>query len=132
MKKIIIIIVAALVVAGGVVYFLFLAPPPEPETVFYVPGDYFVTNIKDSGRLLKTTIVIEISTTDPSGVTEYLTEHNHILRDHIVFALRSKTEDELRSDSVDKVLRTEIVQMLKTNMSLDYIETIYFNDYVIQ
>ncbi len=132
MKKIIIIIIVALVVAGGAVYLMFLAPPPEAETIFYVPGDYFVTNIKDSARLLKTTIVMEIRTTDPSGAKEYLTEHNHILRDNIVFTLRSRTEEDLRSEGIDEQLRAEIVEIISSRMGLDYIETIYFNDYVIQ
>lgn len=132
MKKILIIVIVALIVAGAAVYLLFLMPPPDPETVYYVPGDYFVTNIADSTRLLKTTIVLELSTADPDGVTAYLTENNHILRDIIVFTLRSKTEEELRSNEVEKTLRDEIVNNLEKKMGLDYIETIYFNDYVIQ
>ena len=132
MKKILIIIGVVVVVAGAAVYFLFLAPPPEPETMYYVPGDYFVTNIADSTRLLKATIVLEISTTEPDKVTDYLTENNHIIRDIIVFTLRSKTEAELRSNGIEETLRTEIVSNLKSKMGLDYITTIYFNDYVIQ
>lgn len=132
MKKILIIVAIAVIVAGAAVYLLFLMPPPAAETVYYVPGDYFVTNIADSTRLLKTTIVLEISTTEPDKVTEYLTQNNHIIRDIIVFELRSKTEDELRSNEIEKTLRDEIVTSLESKMGLDYIETIYFNDYVIQ
>lgn len=132
MKKILIIIAIAVVVAGAAAYLLFFMPAPEPETVYYVPGDYFVTNIADSTRLLKSTIVLELSTTDKEGVTKYLTENNHIIRDIIVFTLRSKTEDELRSNGIEDTLRTEIVGNLETKMGLDYMKTIYFNDYVIQ
>ncbi len=132
MKKILIIIVLALVVAGAAVYFLFLTPPPKAETIYYTPGDYFVTNIKDSDALIKVTIVLELSTTDPESATEYLTQNNHIIRDVIVFTLRSKTEEELRSQGIEDQLRTEIVNNLKSKMGLDYITTIYFNDYVIQ
>lgn len=132
MKKILIIVAVAVIVAGVAVYLLFLMPPPAAETVYYVPGDYFVTNIADSTRLLKTTIVLGISTPEPDKVTEYLTENNHIIRDIIVFTLRSKTEDELRSNDIENTLREEIVNNLESKMGLDYIETIYFNDYVIQ
>jgi flagellar basal body-associated protein FliL len=132
MKKILIIIIAVVVVVGAAVYFLFLSPPPKPETIFYVPGEYFVTNIADSTRLLKATIVLEISTTEPDAVTLYLTENNHIIRDNIVFTLRSKSEGELRSEGIEETLRTEIVKNLESKMGLDYITTIYFNDYVIQ
>jgi len=132
MKKILIIVLVVLIAGGAAAYALFLVPPPAAETVFYVPGDYFVTNIADSTRLLKTTIVIELSTTEPDKKVEYLTENNHILRDIIVFTLRSKKEDELRSNDIEKTLRDEIVNNLESKMGLDYIKTIYFNDYVIQ
>ena len=132
MKKVIIIILAVLIAGGAAVYFLFLTPPPKPETIFYTPGDYFVTNIKDSEALIKVTIVLELSTTEPDKTNEYLTANNHIIRDVIVFTLRGKTEEELRSQDIEKQLRTEIVSNLKEKMGLDYITTIYFNDYVIQ
>ncbi|MFA5675354.1 MAG: flagellar basal body-associated FliL family protein [Christensenellales bacterium] len=132
MKKVITIIVFVLIVAGAAAYFLFLAPPPEPKTSFFVPGDHFVTNIKDSTRLLKVTIVIELSTLNPEETKSYLTERSHIIRDVIVFLLRSKTEEELRSNEIQNTLRGEIVDRLKSELKLDYIKTIYFNDYVIQ
>ena len=132
MKKIIIIIIAVLVVAAGVAYFLFLKPAPEPETSFYSTGENFVTNIKDSLRLLKTSVVLEISTTDTETVTEYLTENNHVLRDIIVFALREKTEDELRSLGIEEQLREEIRKSISEKMGIDYLQKVYFNDFVIQ
>ncbi len=132
MKKILIIVIVVMILIGVAGYLLFLMPPPAAETIYYVPGDYFVTNITDSTRLLKTTIVLELSTAEADKVTEYLTENNHILRDIIVFTLRSKTEDELRSNGIEETLRTELVNNLESKMGLDYIVTIYFNDYVIQ
>lgn len=132
MKKILIIVIVVMILTGVAGYLLFLMPPPAAETIYYVPGDYFVTNITDSTRLLKTTIVLELSTAEADKVTEYLTENNHILRDIIVFTLRSKTEDELRSNGIEETLRTELVNNLESKMGLDYIVTIYFNDYVIQ
>lgn len=134
MKKKIIIIAAIVVVAvvAGI-YFLVLSPTEkEPEISFYEPGEYFVTNIKDSKRLLQATIVLELATDDPAGTAEYLTENNHILRDAIVFALREKTEEELRSIGIEDELRKRIVAELLEKMDIDYIQTIYFNDYVIQ
>ena len=132
MKKIIIIVAVVLVVAGAAVYFFFLKPPPEPEIVYYTPGSHFITNVKDSTRLLKATIVLELSTTDPAGVTEYLTENNHLVRDVIVFTLCEKTEEELRATGAQEILRDKIVSKLNSEMGIDYVQTIYFNDYVIQ
>lgn len=134
MKKIIIIVLIILIVGGAAVYWFLLKPPAEPETSFYVPGEFFVTNVKDSTRLLKTTIVLEllIQKSEETTIKEYLTENNHVIRDTIVFTLREKTEDELRAIEVDESLRKEIVKRLSERMNLDYINTIYFNDYVLQ
>jgi len=132
MKKVIIIIVAVLVVAGVAVYFLFLKPAPEPELSYYSPGESFVTNIKDSVRLLKTSVVLEISTTDTEKVQEYLKEHNHVIRDIIVFTLRGKTEEELRSMGIDEGLREELRKNISKKMGIDYLQKVYFNDFVIQ
>jgi len=132
MKKIIIIIVAVLLVAGVAVYFLFLKPAPEPELSYYSPGESFVTNIKDSVRLLKTSVVLEISTTDTEEVQEYLKENNHVIRDIIVFTLRGKTEDELRSMGIDEGLREELRENISKKMGIDYLQKVYFNDFVIQ
>ena len=134
-KKLIIIIAAVLVVAAAVcVYFFVIAKPPEKIYSDYEPGDYFVTNVKDSNSLIKTTIVLELYVyeKDLDDITEYLTKNNHIIRDIIVFTLRSKTEEELRSQDIDKTLRQEIVQSISEQMGIDYISTVYFNDYVIQ
>jgi flagellar FliL protein len=132
MKKVIIIIVAVLLVAGGAVYFLFLKPAPEPELSYYSPGESFVTNIKDSVRLLKTSVVLEISSTDTEEVLEYLKENNHVIRDIVLFTLREKTEEELRSMGIDEGLRKELQENISKKMGIDYLQRVYFNDFVIQ
>lgn len=132
MKKIIIIAAIALVVVAAAVYFLFLQPPPPAETSYYTPGDYFVTNIKDSTRLLKVTIVLEVVSTKTEEVTENLTENNHVIRDIILSTLRNKTEEDLRDVSSQDALRKEIVDNLKKQMGIDYLTTLFFNDFVIQ
>jgi flagellar FliL protein len=78
--------------------------------------------------------VLELSVyeKDLEDVTAYLKENNHIIRDIIVFTLRSKTEEELRSQDVTETLREELVQRINKQMGIDYITTVYFNDYVIQ
>ena len=134
-KKLIIIIAIVLIVAAaGIYFFVIAAEPSEKVYSCYTPGDYFVTNIKDSSSLIKTTIVLElyIHESDMEDVMAYLTENNHMIRDIIVFTLRSKTEEELRSQDIDKTLRQEMVQRISEKMNIDYITTVYFNDYVIQ
>ena len=134
-KKLIIIIAVVLVVAAAAtLYLTVFKKPPEKIHSYYMPGDFFVTNVKDSPSLIKTTIVLELYVyeKDLPDVTEYLTKNNHVIRDIIVFTLRSKTEEELRAQDIDAILRQEIVQNISNQMDVDYITTVYFNDYVIQ
>ncbi len=132
-KKTIIVIAVLLVAAAGVYFFMLDKPLPEKTYSTYSPGDYFVTNIKDSKALIKTTIVLELHAyeEDIESITQYLTENNHILRDIIVFTLRSKTEEELRSENIDLTLREEIVNSISEKMEINYISAVYFNDYVV-
>jgi flagellar FliL protein len=134
-KKLILIILVVLIVVSAVcLYFFVFKKAPEKVYSYYEPGDYFVTNVKDSTSLIKTTIVLEIYAyeKDMEDITAFLTQNNHIIRDIIVFTLRSKTEEELRSQDIAAELRDEIVQRISERMDIDYIATVYFNDYVIQ
>ncbi len=132
MKRVIIIVILVLVIVGAAVYFFFLKPPPEPETMFYPPGESFVTNIKDSVRLLKTAVVLELTTADTEKITEYLTENNHVIRDIILSTLRNKNEEELRAQNIQDELREEIKASISEKMGIDYLQKVYFNDFVIQ
>lgn len=133
-KNLIIILVVVLLAGAAAAYFLFFNnQPAEKVYSYYEPGDYFVTNIKDSRALIKTTIVLELHApqNQMDTINAYLKENNHILRDIIVFTLRSKTEEELRADNIDQTLREEIVKSISEKMGIDYISNVYFNDYVI-
>jgi flagellar basal body-associated protein FliL len=133
-KVIIIILVAVIVAAAGTVYYTVIKKPPEKIESYYKPGDYFVTNIKDSPSLIKTTIVLELYAyeKDLEDINKYLTKNNHVIRDIIVFKLRSMTEEELLSQDVAEALRKDLVKSINDQMDIDYITTVYFNDYVIQ
>lgn len=134
MKKMLIIVIIVLVAGGAAAFLLFgPKPPEEPKKSFYVPGEFFVTNIKDSKSLLKTTIVLEYnSTKDAEKKASFLEEHNTIIRNEIVFTLREKTEEELRSTDIQDKLRKEIVKKINDKLGIEYIQSIYFNDYVLQ
>ena len=128
LKKIIIIVIIAAIVVGAGIWFL-TRTPAEFTPSYYIPGDYFVTNIQDSHSLLKTTIVLALARGDRE---EFLAEHNHIMRDVIIFVLRDKTEEELRSPDIQDKLREEITAKLSEKLGIDYITTIYFNDFILQ
>ncbi len=134
-KLVKIIITVVLVLVAGVAAYIFLLNPQQPaeaqgkQMYSYEPGDYFVTNIKDSTRLLKTTIVLAV---DDPNKTEYMDEHKQIIRDIIISTLREKTEDELRSMDIQDKLRVEIVNNIRAKLDMNYLVTLYFNDLVLQ
>lgn len=135
-SKIVLFILAALLVAGGVGVYVFVIRPRQeqiPVKSAYSPGDFFVTNVRDSNALFKTSVVLEVNkSADDKKFQQFLADNNHIIRDVIVFTLRSKTEAELRSDDIRDTLARELVQALNSELGIDNIKAVYFNDYVIQ
>ncbi len=129
MKKIIIIIVAVLVVAAAVLFLFVFKGEPKPEYDQYSPGEYFVTNVKDSNRLLKTSIVLEL---DSEKLQEELTEKNTLIRDTIIYILRDMDEQEIMSDQAQDILRNEIRIALNSKLETEHIIGVLFNDFVMQ
>jgi flagellar basal body-associated protein FliL len=134
MKKIIIIIAAVLLVGGGAAFILLSPKPvPEPKTSLFKLGDSFITNIKDSKSLLKTTIEIEYDSTEKAeDKAAFLAEKNTVMRDSIIILLSGKTEAELRSQDIQDKLRSETIVLLEQKLGVDYLKTVYFDDFVLQ
>ncbi len=132
-KKIWIVFALIVIVGGAALYFLVFnggGNEEQEETLFsYVPGDYFVTNVKDSDSLLKVTVVLALNT---DKLEEELAEKEHIIRDTIIFKLRSLTEEDILSADIQDRLRTDISEELNAVLGIDNIVTVYFNDFVMQ
>lgn len=134
MSKKTIIIVAVLVVvclvAGGGVMFYSMNQDKEEKIYYYSPGEYFITNMKDSGSsLLKVSITIGYNN---KKAAKDLEANNAVIRNAIVFTLRSKTKDEMKSQDIETVLSNEICAKLNQDLNVDYFVRIYFSDLVIQ
>jgi len=128
----ILVILAILLIGGFGVYYFYFAQPQEPDTsklYSYIPGDPFITNIHDSKALLRVTIVLVLNT---DKQMRYIKDNEYILRDTVINVLRSKTEEDLRMVDATDVLREDLVNLLRDELAMDYLVTIYFNDYVLQ
>lgn len=134
-KGIIVLLVLIIVLgAAAAIYFVMFAPNKETadHRSSYVPGDYFITNVKESENLVKTTIVLVVDKSkEDTEFFEMLTDKNYIIRDAIVMILRSKTYEELCADDVKSVLTEEIVSKVNEALGITNIVTIYFSDYVV-
>jgi flagellar basal body-associated protein FliL len=133
MNKIIVMAVAVLVVTAGAFYYFVLKPVPQPAPITFSPGDYFVTNVKDSNRLLKTTVVLVIDNgVAYSKLPVHLEEHISQVRDTIIFILRELNEEEIRASGVEESLRKSIRLALNEKLATEGIKDILFNDFVMQ
>ena len=95
----------------------------------YDPGDFFITNVQDSGALIKSDIVIELSSSDTLKILE---DNQFKVRDLIINILRRKTLNEVMQADCLKILKEEIKSELESYFSISGVEGIFFNEFVIQ
>ena len=134
MKKIIIIILAVLIAGAGAAYYFIVVrgsadEAEEIELTAYVPGDYFVTNVRGGTKLFKVTIALMLDTEE---LTQLLSTKEYTIRDTVILRLRELTEEELQSEGIQDRLREELTQLLNSALGIDNIVTVYFSDFVMQ
>ena len=128
MKKIILIILVVVVVGiGGALFFLTGDKAPTPFN--HDPGDYFVTDMADSIRLLKIDMVITMA---DDKKQEFYTENNHRIRNVVIQSIRGKTESYLRTAEAQATLSEAILTALRLEFETEDFLKIYYNEFVIQ
>ncbi len=139
MKKLLVPIIAVVLVAGGVfAYFTFFkkTEKAEKKAIYftYKIEDSFLTNVKSSQSLFKTSISFEVEEKEKEKEKQvaFLEENLSVIRDTVLFLFREKTYEELRSSNIREVLSLEIVHALGQKLNVDYIKSVYFNEYVVQ
>ena len=130
MKKAAIIIVVLVVVGGAALYFFMFSGDKEKPAVRveYSPGEFFTTNVKESTRLLKASIVLIVNADD---LEDMLTKENARIRDTVIFILRDLTEGEIREEGTQDELRDRIITALNERLDIDNIVEVLFNDFVM-
>ena len=136
-----VIIILLVVVIGFGAYYFFLRPEPEEpaqstslydqlaETVYYSPGDYFVTNISGSQSLCKTSVSLALE--DPKGeVTEFLETNNAVVRNAIVKVLISHSEQEMRAMNAMDVLENEMAVAVRSATGLESLQRVFISDFI--
>ena len=95
----------------------------------YDPGDAFITSVADSKSLFKTDITIELSNKES---VDFLTKNNYKVRDIIINILRNETLDDIEAADSQDTIKKKIVKALKNDLSVNGIDNIYFNEFVVQ
>lgn len=131
-KVIIIAIVAVLVIAiaAGAAVFVLTSGQEKPEEIYlYSVGEAFTTNLKDNNTLVKVSVTLAHN---KKGAETELDANSAVVRNAIVFVLRSKTKEQMNQDDVESVLSNEIIQRLNSELGVDYFVKAYFSDLVVQ
>jgi flagellar basal body-associated protein FliL len=131
MKKIIIILLAVVVIGGGALYFFVFSGDKEPVEVLtqYAPGEFFVSNVKGAGNLLKATPVLVLNT---DKLQETLSADNTKIRDTIQRVLRTFDAEALLSDNAMDTVKAAIIEAVNERMGIDNVVDVWFNDFVMQ
>jgi flagellar basal body-associated protein FliL len=143
MKKALIFLIVLMLIGGAAAaYFILLnddGKAMEEIRTPYVPGEYFVTNVRRSGpddyttALVKVSVVLEVDRElEDTEFFAFLDEKQYIIRNKIVFMLRDKTEEELRANDVQQALANEMMTELNQTLGIENIKGVYFTDYVVQ
>lgn len=135
-KKLLIILIVVVLLAaiGAGIYFFVLKDDKEEDSAEVVPSYYplenaFVTNVKDSNKLFKTTVIL---IADSAELTELMTKKQYVIRDEILFILRSLTEEDIASQNIQERLRELIPARLNAALGIENFYSAMFSDFVMQ
>ncbi len=140
-KKMLLIIIAValfIIIIAGVVFFMLSINSSKPKEevlkldkniIMYSFEDSFVTNIKNSKKILKTVIDVEIA---DKKIEELITAREPEIRNEINLILRSKTEKDLEGSEGQESLQNELLASLRKIIKTEKIINIYFKEFIIQ
>jgi flagellar FliL protein len=132
-----IIILLLLVIVSGIIIYMLLN---NPRVVKEVPikidknitmlsiGDSFVNNVKDSKKICKLTMEVEVN----KEVAELVTYRESEIRDRINSIIRSKTDEDLAGKEGQEKLQKEITAAIKKIINSDEIRNVFFDEFIVQ
>lgn len=132
---IIVIVLLLAVIAGGAYYFLVVRKSQsqkktqESSYYTYELDDAFVTNVKDSQKLFKASVVLVL---DTDKLDDTLKDKEPVIRDTILFMFRDLTEEDICSDTIQNKLRKEIPAAINKKLHIKDVVSVYFGDFVMQ
>ena len=132
-----VIILLLLVIISGIIIYMILNKPKEAKEepikidknlMMVTIGDSFVNNVKESKKICKLTIKLEID----KEVAELVTYRESEIRDRINAMLRAKTEADLAGKEGQERLQKEIVEIIQTIINSKKVKSVYFDEFIVQ
>lgn len=132
----VIILLLLVIVSGIIIYMIFNTPKEVKEEPIKIDknlmmvtiGNSFVNNVKDSKKICKLTLKLEID----KEVAELVTYRESEIRDKINALLRAKTEADLEGKEGQEKLQTEIIATIQKIINSKKIKSVYFDEFIVQ
>lgn len=100
----------------------------DKNIIMYSFDDSFVSNIKESRRILKITIKIELAN---KKIEELIKAREPEIRNEINFILRSKTEQDLEGSEGQTKLQKQILESIRKIIKSEKVLNVYFDEFII-
>jgi len=133
---IIVIILLIIMTFGITVFFMQKNIQVEEESfridkniMMYSFDESFISNVKDSNKILKVTIKLELSN---SKIQEIVDARNPEIRHEINLLLRGKTEEDLKGSEGQSNLQKEILSVTRKLLNTEKVLNVYFDEFIIQ
>ena len=133
-----IIILLLLVILSGIILYIFLLNKPEQtgikeikidkKVTEYVFENSFVNNVKNSKRMAKVTIKLEVD----EKLVDLLDYRKSEIADKINLIMRGKTEDDLAGVEGQLKLKSEIKEAIKKIISTEKKVEVYIVELIVQ
>lgn len=132
----VIILLLLVIVSGIIIYMLLNAPKVVMEEPIKIDknlmmvsiGNPFVNNIKESKKICKITMKVEIN----KDVAELVTYRESEIRDKINSMIRSKTEADMEGNEGQEKLQKEILAAIQKIINSKEIRNVYFDEFIVQ
>jgi len=126
-----VVIPLVVVIIAGAGWFFFLREKPIVYTE-YAPGEHFVTNLKNSRRLLKAAFVFKLDTTNGKTIDTVFKANQPFIRETIIFILRDLDETTVETPGFHVELTERIRETLNEVLNTKHIVEVHLNDFVLQ
>ena len=133
-----IIILLLFVIVSGIILYMFVLNKPEEtgikeitidkDVVLYEFGSSFVTNVKESRRMCKLTIKLEVD----AKLVELLDYKKSAIIDKINLIMRGKTEDDLAGIEGQMKIKAEIRDAIKKIISTEKKIEVNVEEFIVQ
>lgn len=133
-----IIILLLLIIVSGIILYIFVVNKPEEpkikeitidkNVILYEFGNSFVNNVKESKKMVKLTVKLEVDT----KLVSLLDYKKSTIIEKINLIMRGKTEQDLAGEEGQLKLESEIRDVIKKIISTEKLVDVNIEEFIVQ